>query len=161
MKDSLNDSLKIQLAQIYGYGKSKLNVKIPCVQQQHNSYDCGLFAIANMMEFATNRYSGLTDAHLKFSYVQNKMRWHLKKMSNPEILGTISKTKTRIAKQIEVLSVEIDLLCCCSSPYVKGLGPWIICNICKQWYLQKCEGMDNTKTKTNQMYICKICSVDI
>ena len=28
MKDSLNDSLKIQLAQIYGYGKTKLNVKI-------------------------------------------------------------------------------------------------------------------------------------
>ena len=79
MKDSLNDSLKIHPAQIYGYGKSKLNVKIPCVQQQHNSYDCGLFAIANMMEFATNRYSGLTDAHLKFSYVQKEMRWHLKK----------------------------------------------------------------------------------
>ena len=74
MKDSLNDSLKIQLAQIYGYGKLKLNVKFPCVQQQHNSYDCGLFAIANMMEFATNRYSGLTDAHLKFSYVQKEMR---------------------------------------------------------------------------------------
>ena len=54
-----------------------------------------------------------------------------------------------------------DLFCCCSSPYVKGLGPWIICDICKQWYLQKCEGMDNTKMKTNQMYICKICSVGI
>ena len=28
-----------------------MQVKIPCVQQQPNSYDCGLFAIANVVEF--------------------------------------------------------------------------------------------------------------
>ena len=95
MKDSLNDSLKIQLAQIYSYGKSKLNVKIPCVQQQHNSYDCGLFAIANMMEFATNRYNGLTDAHLKIFICAEGDEMSSEKMSNPEIHKTISKMKTQ------------------------------------------------------------------
>ena len=48
---SLNDSLKIQLAQINGQGKFQLRVKIPYVQQQNNGHDCGLFAIANMMGF--------------------------------------------------------------------------------------------------------------
>ena len=39
---SLNDSLKGQLSQIYGQGKSKLKVQIPYVKQQNNSHDCGL-----------------------------------------------------------------------------------------------------------------------
>ena len=49
-------TLKIQLAQIYAPGQSKLKVKVPYVQQQNNGHDCGLFAIANMMEFAANRF---------------------------------------------------------------------------------------------------------
>ena len=36
---SLNDSLKIQLAQIYGQGKLQLRVKIPYIQQQNNGHD--------------------------------------------------------------------------------------------------------------------------
>ena len=58
----LNDSLKIQLAQFYGQGKSQLRVKIPYVQQQNNGHNCGLFAIANMMEFVTSRYKGYNKA---------------------------------------------------------------------------------------------------
>ena len=69
----LDDSLKIQLAQIYGHGKSKLKVYIPQLQQQNNGYNCGLFAIANMMEFVANRYSGLQEGILKFEFIQCKM----------------------------------------------------------------------------------------
>ena len=42
----------IQLSQIYKNDASKaLQVKILRVQQQPNSNDCGLFAIANVVEF--------------------------------------------------------------------------------------------------------------
>ena len=51
LKD-LRNNVKIQLSQIYKNDASKaLQVKIPRVQQQPNSYDCGLFAIANVVEF--------------------------------------------------------------------------------------------------------------
>ena len=40
-------------------GKSQIQIKIHYVQQQKNGYVCDLFVIVNMMEFATNRYSGL------------------------------------------------------------------------------------------------------
>ena len=73
----LNDFLKIQLAQIYGKGKSKLTVKVPHIQQQKNGYDYGLFAIANVMEFATNRCKGLRECKLEFAFIQSKMREHL------------------------------------------------------------------------------------
>ena len=56
MESCLNDSLKIQLAQIYGRVKSQITVKIPYIQQQKNGYDCRLFAIANLLEFVANRY---------------------------------------------------------------------------------------------------------
>ena len=65
----MNDSLKIQLSQIYDHGQSKLKVKVPYVQQQNNVHDCGLFAIANMIEFATNRYSGLKEGKLVFMLI--------------------------------------------------------------------------------------------
>ena len=74
---SLNDSLKIQLAQIYGQGKSQPRVTIPYIQQHNNSHDCGLFAIANMMEFVTNRYKGLQEGRLEFKFIQSEMGNHL------------------------------------------------------------------------------------
>ena len=51
----LNDSLKLQLTQIYGQEKSQIQIQIPYVHQQKNIHDYGLFANANMVEFATNR----------------------------------------------------------------------------------------------------------
>ena len=46
--------------------KIKIKVQIPNIQQQNNGHDCGLFAIANMMEFAANRYSALKEGRLQF-----------------------------------------------------------------------------------------------
>ena len=154
----LNDSLKIQLAQIYGYGKSKLTVQVPFIQQQNNGHDCGLFAIANMMEFATNRYSGLKEGKLEFRFIQSKMREHLIKCFNQNFMEPFPKEKIK-PKKIKVESIVIDLFCCCSIPDVKGIGPWIACYVCDQWYLQKCEGINGNEIPRNQQYICKKCSI--
>ena len=53
----LKTNIQIQLSQIYSCKLSKLNIKIPRVQQQPNSNDCGLFAIANAVEFCHNQSS--------------------------------------------------------------------------------------------------------
>ena len=82
--------MKIQLAQIYGRGKSQIIVKIPYVQQQNNSYDCGLFAIANMMEFVADRYHELQDGRLGFVFIQSEKWKHLVKCFSSMIHGTIS-----------------------------------------------------------------------
>ena len=91
----LKTSLKIQLAQIYGKGKSKLTVKVSHIQQQKNGYDCGLFAIANIMEFATNRYKGLRECKLEFAFIQSKMREHLTQVFQPKVYGTIPKEEIK------------------------------------------------------------------
>ena len=64
----------IQLSQIYKNDASQaLQVKIPRVQQQPNSYDCGLFAIANVVEFCFSPDS----FNPRIIYDVSKMRQHL------------------------------------------------------------------------------------
>ena len=54
-------------------------MKIPRIQQQNNNCDCGLFAIANMIDFVSNRYQGLQDGKLELVYVQSEIGKYLKK----------------------------------------------------------------------------------
>jgi hypothetical protein len=50
----INTSLEFQLCKIYGQNKNRILIKIPEVQKQENRIDCGLFAIANAVEFCNN-----------------------------------------------------------------------------------------------------------
>ncbi|CAC5423718.1 unnamed protein product [Mytilus coruscus] len=67
MYSTLTTSSEIQLSQIYSRDKKRLLVKIPEVQKQNNSIDCGLFmlfAIANVVEFCFTSFSG--GMHVEF-----------------------------------------------------------------------------------------------
>ena len=75
----LKDSLKIQLSPINGNGKQKLKINLQQVQQQNSGHDCGLFAIANMVEFVADRYSGLNQGYLTFSFIPGEMHKHFVK----------------------------------------------------------------------------------
>jgi Ulp1 family protease len=48
---SITTSVQIQMSRIYGKNKDIVPVKIHKVQQQANSVDCGVFAIAFMTKF--------------------------------------------------------------------------------------------------------------
>lgn len=48
---TLSPSLQIQLASLYGGDFNNIIVRIPSIQQQTNGVDCGLFAIANLVQF--------------------------------------------------------------------------------------------------------------
>ena len=91
IENYINDSLKVQLAQVYGSGKSQITVKVPQIQQKNNGHDCGLFAIANLMEFITEWYSGLKDGTLEFDFIQNEMRGHLIKYFTQQYMEPFPK----------------------------------------------------------------------
>ena len=115
-KVKLNDSLKIQLAQIYGQGRSKLTVKVYYIPQLNNGHDCGLFAISNMMEFATNRYKGLTEGKLEFEFLQSQMRKNLVKCFRQKYMKPFPKQRDNASpRKINIIFFYIDLLYCCSS----------------------------------------------
>ena len=63
----------------------------------------------------------------------------------------------RTPREIKVASVDIELLHYCSVPNVKGLRPWIACDVYDQWYLQKWEGIESDKIPKRQLCTCKKC----
>ena len=65
------------------------------------------------------------------------------------------KEKMQELRSIKVSSIDINLFCCCSVLDVVGLVPWIACNTCDQWYLQKYEGINGKKIPNDQLCICK------
>ena len=83
--DSLNENIKglknnvqIQLCQIYckdqKFGTQNfVKVKIPRVQQQPNSYDCVVFALASLVDFCFNPATFRTCT----CYLVSEMRSHL------------------------------------------------------------------------------------
>ena len=50
-ENAANSNVQIHISQIYGRSSSNVFVHIPKVQQQPNSSDCGIFAIAHAVEF--------------------------------------------------------------------------------------------------------------
>ena len=50
-----------------------ISIKILDIQQQDNSIDCGLFAIANMVEFCTNKYIGNLNLQFNTKYLREHL----------------------------------------------------------------------------------------
>ena len=61
-------------------------------------------------------------------------------------------------RNITVVTIEMDLFCCCNVPDVQGIGPWIACDKCDHWYLQKCEGILGKRFHKTEEYTCEKCS---
>jgi hypothetical protein len=71
---TLTPSLEIQFSSIYGQGKPSMVVKLPEVQQQTNGFYCGVYAIANLVEFCSK---GSFNFKRKTNFIENYMRSHL------------------------------------------------------------------------------------
>jgi hypothetical protein len=69
----ITESLKMQLFTIYGKNTNHLQIDVPQIQQQTNGVDCGIFAIANAVEFCLNSFLGTT----QLEFDKNVMRSHL------------------------------------------------------------------------------------
>ncbi|KAK3108798.1 hypothetical protein FSP39_015983 [Pinctada imbricata] len=109
----LSPSLEIQLAAMYGLGKTEFPVKVPLVQQQNNSHDCGLHAIANLVEFCFNRFTRKQNV----IYNQIYLREHLIYCLERQMFVPFPKIppKSKINKK-RVRSVRIPCDCRCNRP---------------------------------------------
>ena len=57
-RQTVSASTQIQMSRIYSSNGNVIPVNLPTVQQQTNSIDCGVFAIAYATEFCFNQYTG-------------------------------------------------------------------------------------------------------
>ena len=142
----------MQLSQIYGSSKKKISIKIPEVQQQDNSIDCGLFAIANMVEFCFNKLIG--DSNLQFNI--NYMRDHL--------IFCLEKNHFRPFPKMDNISHQLPILvkpeihtiymnCKCGNP--DTIEDMIGCDwksgnkTCNIWTHKSCTGLNISQTTSD------------
>ena len=70
-------------------------------------------SLVSITVFATNRYSGFKERKSAFRFVLSKMRQHLLNALTRNIRNHFKKKKTE-PKQIRVVNIGMELLCCCS-----------------------------------------------
>ena len=160
--DSMSEKLKhlkfniqIQLCQIYNV--NNLSIKLPRIQQQPNSYDCGLFAIANTVEFCHNP----NKFNFNVTYKIEEMREHLCLCLERGKLYPFPKEeqKTRLSAFTgipRVVKLE-KRRCFCGMP--DFIDDIIGCENrkCYKWYHLRCVGINKKRPVSAWKWECLNC----
>lgn len=147
----LTQSLKIQLSQVYGkMCKNSLNIQIPETQRQNNSVDCGIFAIAHLVEFCiTSSFNN------RVIFDTKQMRSHLLDCLENKSFTPFPKTNKSLnnRRNKPSKSISIDLQCICNLP--SCVDKLIVCDECSTPYHENCvssPGHDFSKP-----FVCESC----
>jgi hypothetical protein len=139
-------SQEIQLSQIYSHGKKRLLVKIPEIHKQTNSIDCGLYAIANAVEYCLTGYTG--GLHIKFD--QKYMRDHLISCLEKNQFRPFPKCYMSKKSKVESINFIIETNCDCGE--TDGMQNMVGCEwtkgfkTCNTWKHKSCASPDSTNT---------------
>jgi hypothetical protein len=133
-------------------GINKLLIKLPETQKQDNSIDCGLFSLANAVEFCQSGFKGGT--HIKFE--QKYMREHLVHCLEKGNFSAFPKNHVGFAPQnIKINTYKIEIDCECGKPNAienmtgcEGIKGKKLCNV---WKHRSCAG----NLKGNTWYCIK------
>jgi len=149
--NDLNDDTIFQICKIYSplsSTKGFLKLQKLSIQQQSNNQDCGLFAIANMVEIC---YGNNPE---DFSYDQNMMRNHLEEcLLNKEMKPFPKSLNPDTLPRPERRSTRIRLYCVCQMPENYD-DHMICCEKCDMWYHYSCIKLDMTP----QYWECASCA---
>ena len=126
-----------------------LHVHFANIQMQRNSYDCGLFAIAN----ATALAFGLNP--INQTYDLKEMRPHLIRcLENKTMRPFPSNTRFNGKRKPVKKTIELEIFCTCRLPDTGTL--YIICDNCAQEFHPACVDID-TKITDSMEFICPSC----
>ena len=149
----LTPGLQIQLAILYGKDKKSLDIIFPDTQRQNNSTDCGLFAIAHLLEFCMKQK---TCPNVIFD--TTKMRKHLSSCLETESVIEFPKTckSLNLRGKKEPKTFSIDLVCMCNMP--ECLDDVVQCESCLSWFHKHCVMAPTDISMTENHFNCFSCS---
>lgn len=145
---------------ILGTTESKMWYAVKNCQQQKNSYDCGVFAIA----FATSL--AFDQDPCDIVYDTKCMRNHLllcfekEELSPFPTLSVRPQRNSRDNRETRELAKSIEVYCHCRrieySLPTKDQEKWAMvqCTLCKEWFHRMCEKVPK---RTAGKWLCKIC----
>ncbi|CAG2248169.1 unnamed protein product [Mytilus edulis] len=138
----LTPSTEIQLSAIYSHGKKNLLVKLPDVQQQTNGYDCGVYAIANLVEYC---HKEKLNTQRRTKFIEKYMRPHLISCLEKGHFTPFPQNTTSSTDFVRIYARRIECSCQCGKPDV--FENMIGCEAkrgrisCTKWVHQTCSGV--------------------
>lgn len=147
----MHSEVESQVAAVLNTDKDMYKTYIPTIQQQENSVDCGLYVIANAVEFA------FTEDIRKVSFDSQLLRAHWLKCVEKHEVTPFPRTEEEHLDKEGMDSVSTNVYCVCRLPehYSKIM---IDCDgVCATSYHPACVGL---KDIPDGEWKCELCSKD-
>ena len=130
--------MEIQLSKLYKTGR----ITVPFVQQQKNSVDCGIFALAFLVDFCVHGIEGLFDKVFDVNGMRNHLIRCIENNSFSEFPKIKGGPKSKRHRST-IYTIEMD----CSACTLPNLyDDMVQCNQCDKWYHVCCTPIDQTIT---------------
>ena len=153
IKNNISPSLQMQLACLYGSGVQNLGVFVPHIQQQMpGTVDCGVFAVANVVEYCINGYNELELHSRSWDFDMPNCRKHLVSCLESKKFVTFPKIPLLNAIKMDTDKFSIPLLCPCGLPDI--FGDMVACDRCGKWHHQRC---CKSPFNANEAWFCNLC----
>ena len=148
----LSPSLQIQLCAIYANNSHSLEVLLSTNNQQSNGVDCGVFAIANLTNFA---YSMKYENESMFTneFDVEKIRPHLITSFEAQKFREFPITKVKPAHKFHKVTIPMDCINC-DQPNV--FEDMLQCDRCCKWMHYSCNIIEVPKP-TPEKWWCSNC----
>ena len=116
--------------------------------------DCGLFAIANLVEYCFGGYDEIIKAGtIGWEFKQCEMRGHLVKCLQNLQFQPFPKVQKRRAIKIIHVTYDLKVWCVCGMP--EEYGDMICCGRCEKWFHGLCVGAEMSMDMSWKCTICK------
>ena len=132
--NTVSPSLQIQLSKLYGYSCNELVIKLPALQQKKTGLNCGLFAIAYMVEFSMGEFNKFDEQFFCAQHFEeSKIREHLITCLEANRMTPFPKTDIQTHKpKIYNLSIKLHPQSCGLPDIFDNM---IQCDRCSKWYV--------------------------
>ena len=151
----ITPSLEIQISALYGDGLDKLEVLLPTNNQQSNSYDCGVYAIANLFNFCLACRDKKTHVFLNEELNSSGMRYHLLKCFENQTLLKFPSSSLPNSKPMKKVVIHMD---CVKCRFSNCFDDMIACSKCKGWIHMSCAEISIPEPVPN-IWFCGSCAV--
>ena len=148
---NISASTEIQLAQIYSVD----NFYLPEINQQQSGTECGLFAVANVVEFCHNPKSFIADleaSKISWSFNENLLRDHFISCLQNSKFTPFPKLVSNSNSPFQLRKEKI-IRYCCGLP--ECFSDMIECESCHKWYHICCIEYD----LGDATWYCNKCSI--
>lgn len=155
-RHTMSASTQIQVCKVYGKDDNELCIKMPNVQQQTNSVDCGVFAIAFMAEFCFNSFTGKENIVFDIETSRN----HLLQCLAAKLIRPFPKKRSAIhkLKLNRSFSFKIATTCRAKCNFPDMYDDLVCCDGCSSWYHYGCTGTARQSFSDSKSFVCNRCS---